>query len=156
MFQKAFLLACLALSGLLASTASADADPNDILGAWSFQTQPYRDGQCVMTGTMYLSDDPAQEEGIYGCELTALEMCSLWGQSIVRQTCEARRFGNQVSVRSEIAEVLERKGEFEDFAFNYVPDNFALTVKSASRMYGALVSAVSAPVEFRRRTEGIS
>jgi len=154
--QKALTLAVLVSCGAFTAPAHADADPNDILGAWSFQTQPYRDGQCVMTGTMFLTDDADGVDGKYDCELTALEMCSLWGQSVVRQTCEVRRFGNQVSVRSEIAEVLERKGELEGFSFNYVPDNFALTVKSASRMYGALVSAVSAPVEFRRRTEGIS
>ncbi|MEL6569231.1 MAG: hypothetical protein AAFQ22_12485 [Pseudomonadota bacterium] len=154
--QKAFFLALMVLMGWGSTPAIADADPNDILGVWSFQTQPYRDGQCVMSGTMHLSHDGENEDGVYACELTALEMCSLWGQSIVRQDCEARRFGNQVSIRSEIAEVLERKGELEDFTFNYVPDNFAVTVKSATRMYGALVSAVTAPVEFRRRTEGIS
>lgn len=154
--QKAFVLALLALSGVLAAPAMADADPGDILGTWSFQTQPYRDGQCIMSGTMHLSHDPENEDGVYACELTALEMCSLWGQSIVRQNCEARRFGNQVSIRSEIAEVLERKGEVEGFAFNYVPDNFAVTVKGPKRMFGALVSAVTAPVEFRRQTEGIS
>ncbi|MEM9739234.1 MAG: hypothetical protein AAF829_05140 [Pseudomonadota bacterium] len=154
--QKAFTLALIMLSGAFAGPATADADPSDILGIWSFQTQPYRDGQCIMSGTMHLSHDSENQEDLYACELTALEMCSLWGQSIVRQSCQARRFGDQVSIRSEIAEVLERKGELENFSFNYVPDNFAVTVKSPIRMYGALVSAVTAPVEFRRQVDGIS
>ncbi|MEO0467303.1 MAG: hypothetical protein AAF216_12240 [Pseudomonadota bacterium] len=130
------------------------SDPTDVLGVWAFQTKPYRDGTCVMTGRMHLSSN--SEDGIYDCELTALEKCSVWGQSLVRQSCTARRFGNQVSVRSNVEEVLERKSEIEGMIFNYVPDNFALTVQSSQRMYGALVSAVTAPVEFRRSDEGVS
>jgi hypothetical protein len=143
---------------LLGAPALADAaggrDPGDVLGTWRFQTKPYRGGQCIMSGLMHLKDAP--ESGVYSCELTALEVCSLWGRSRVRQSCEARRFGNQVSVRSSIEEFLETKSDLEDYTFNYVPDNFALTVQSAERMYGSLVSAVTAPVEFRRTREGVS
>lgn len=148
------VLAVIALGAPVAGADHPENDPSDILGVWSFQTQPYRDGACRMTGTMHLSHN--EEDGVYDCELTALEMCSLWGQSIVRQSCTARRFGDQVSVRSQIAEVLERKGDIESMSFNYVPDNFALTVKSSVRMYGALVSAVNAQVEFHRSDEGVS
>lgn len=142
---------------LLASTimmlfpATADTrDPGDVLGSWTFQTKPYRGGQCMMSGTMRLSDDP--QEGVYGCELTAVEVCSMWGRSVVLQTCRARRFGNQVSVRSQISQMLEQKAE----GLIYVPDNFSLTIQDASRMFGALVSAATAPVEFRRTEDGIS
>ncbi|MEM7767468.1 MAG: hypothetical protein AAF253_08270 [Pseudomonadota bacterium] len=140
---------------VLALPAAADApDPGDVLGAWTFQTSPYRDGQCLMSGTMRLTPNP--EEGVYGCELTAMEICSLWGRSLVRQSCVARRFGNQVSIRSTIEEMLETKLSHEDMELSYVPDNFALTIQSAQRMFGSLVSAVSAPVEFRRAEAGIS
>lgn len=122
----------------------------DILGTWSFQTKPYRQGSCLMTGTMYLS--PHEEEGVYNCELTAVEMCSMWGRSVVRQSCEARRFGNQVSIRSHVEEMLESKAE----GLTYVPDNFTLTIQSSKRMFGALVSAVTAPAEFLRSNDGIS
>jgi len=150
------LMSCMAIGS---GAAMADTDPNagdprDVLGVWTFQTQPYRDGSCRMTGRMHLSSDP--ENGVYGCELTALEVCSLWGQSVVRQSRTERRFGNQVSVRSQVEEILESKSEIEGFVLNYVPDNFALTVQSSERMYGALVSAVTAPVEFRRSEEGMS
>jgi len=145
----------------LAGAAFADSepettsgDPTDVLGVWAFQTDPYRDGSCIMTGRMHLSSNP--ESGLYDCELTALEKCSLWGQSLVRQSCTARRFGNQVSVRSNVEEILEKKSDIEGFVLTYVPDNFALTVQSSQRMYGALVSAVTAPVEFRRSEEGVS
>ncbi|MEL6244255.1 MAG: hypothetical protein AAFQ21_06115 [Pseudomonadota bacterium] len=140
---------------LIAGPAAADADPEDVLGAWTFQTQPYRSGACSMSGTMHLS--PAPEAGVYGCELTAVEECVGWGRSVVVQSCTARRFGNQVSVRSVIEQMLESKfDEDEHPGLGYVPDNFALTIQDPMRMYGALISAVSAPVEFRRSVEGVS
>lgn len=141
---------CAALLSLVALPAYADSDPSDVLGSWSFQTKPYRDGQCIMTGTMRLSSHP--EDGVYDCELTAVEVCSMWGRSVVLQKCEARRFGNQVSVRSQITQMLEQKVE----GLIYVPDNFTLTIQDHSRMWGALVSAATAPVEFRRSEDGIS
>ncbi|MEL7283868.1 MAG: hypothetical protein AAGJ68_05135 [Pseudomonadota bacterium] len=138
------------LSLSLMSATADTKDPSDVLGAWSFQTKPYRDGQCIMTGTMRLSSHP--EEGLYECELTAVEVCSMWGRSVVLQECKARRFGNQVSVRSQITQLLEQKVE----GLIYVPDNFSLTIQDHSRMWGALVSAATAPVEFRRSEDGIS
>ena len=138
------------LSLSLMSATADTKDPSDVLGAWSFQTKPYRDGRCIMTGTMRLSSHP--EEGLYECELTAVEVCSMWGRSVVLQECKARRFGNQVSVRSQITQLLEQKVE----GLIYVPDNFSLTIQDHSRMWGALVSAATAPVEFRRSEDGIS
>ena len=150
-WRPAALLIAVAMTVLPAS-ASKDGkgDPGDVLGTWSFQTKPYRQGECVMTGTMNLSPHP--EDGEYTCELTAVEMCSMWGRSVVRQSCAAKRFGNQMSIRSRIEEMLESKVE----GLIYVPDNFTLTVQSEDRMFGALVSAVTAPVEFRRANDGIS
>jgi len=138
------------LSVFLLSAEADTKDPGDVLGSWSFQTNPYRQGQCIMTGTMRLTSHP--EDGLYNCELTAVEVCSMWGKSVVLQQCQARRFGNQVSVRSEITEMLEQKVE----GLIYVPDNFSLTIQDHSRMWGALVSAATAPVEFRRSEDGIS
>ncbi|MFN7054552.1 hypothetical protein [Hyphomonas sp.] len=146
------LMAALALAAVAALPAQAKngSDSTDVLGNWSFQTSPYRGGQCVMTGTMRLTPHP--DSGRYNCELTAVEMCSMWGRSVVRQSCDATRFGNQVSIRSTIEEMLESKFE----GLLYVPDNFTLTIQSPQRMFGALVSAVTAPVEFRRASDGIS
>ena len=141
---------CAGLFCLVSLPAQADTDPSDILGSWSFQTKPYRGGECLMTGTMRLTPHP--EEGLYECELTAVEVCSMWGRSVVLQQCEARRFGNQVSIRSSISQMLEQKVE----GLIYVPDNFTLTIQDHSRMWGALVSAATAPVEFRRSEDGIS
>ena len=110
MFRTRFRLAAVAAMALLAcAPASAgnddDADKSDVLGAWTFQTRPYRGGTCLM-----------------------------------------------VSIRSQIEEMLEAKIE----GLIYMPDNFTLTIESADRMFGALVSAVTAPAEFRRANDGIS
>jgi hypothetical protein len=155
MFRTRFRLAATAILAVLACAPvsagnSKDVDKTDVLGAWTFQTRPYRNGTCLMTGTMNLSPHP--EPGQYTCELTAVEVCSAWGRSVVRQSCQARRFGDQVSIRSQIEEMLETK--IEDMI--YMPDNFTLTIESADRMFGALVSAVTAPAEFRRANDGIS
>ncbi len=131
-------------------SGGTDRNNRDIVGSWSFQTKPYREGSCSMTGTMVLAPQEAQDT--YDCELIAIETCTMWGRSVVRQSCQARRFGNQLSVRSTIEEMIETKTE----GLVYVPDNFTLTIQSPSRMFGALVSAVTAPVEFRRATEGVS
>jgi hypothetical protein len=146
----ALVIAVAAAMPAEANKGKADKDKSDVLGTWSFQTKPYRQGQCVMTGTMSLTPHP--DEGLYNCELTAVEMCTMWGRSVVRQSCEARRSGDQVSIRSTIEEMLETKAP----DLIYVPDNFSLTVQSHDRMFGALVSAVTAPVEFRRANDGIS
>lgn len=146
----AFILAGLVFSAPAASATEGGKDSSDILGNWTFQTKPYREGKCVMTGTMRLT--PAPESGVYDCELTAVEVCSMWGRSVVLQQCTARRFNNQLSIRSEIDQFLETKLE----GLIYVPDNFALTIQSAKRMYGSLVSAATAPAIFIRAEEGIS
>ena len=147
-------IAALAVAGALFASSPVSAgsgdDPGDVLGTWSFRTKPYRQGECLMTGTMYLSPHPEKDQ--YTCELTAVEVCTVWGRSVVRQSCKARRFGDQLSIRSEIEEMLEAKVE----GLVYVPDNFTLTIESPDRMFGALVSAVTAPAEFRRATDGIS
>ncbi|QYJ00998.1 hypothetical protein KUV46_01065 [Thalassovita mediterranea] len=148
-------LACLTIALLAAGPAATaqdagKSDPGDVLGNWTFQTKPYREGQCIMSGTMRLTPHP--DAGLYNCELTAVEVCSMWGRSVVVQSCKARRFNDQVSIRSEIEQFVESKAE----GLVYVPDNFALTVQDARRMYGSLVSAATAPVEFIRAEEGIS
>ena len=90
-------MAALAVAGILMATTPVHAgtgdDPTDVLGTWSFRTKPYRGGECLMTGTMNLTPHP--EEGQYTCELTAVEVCTVWGRSVVRQSCKARRFGDQ-------------------------------------------------------------
>ena len=146
----ACLTACLAMIAPGAYATGGDKDAADILGNWTFQTKPYRNGQCVMTGTMRLT--PSPESGLYECELTAVDVCSMWGRSVVLQQCKARRTGDQLSIRSEIDQFLESKLE----GLIYVPDNFALTIQSAKRMYGSLISAATAPAIFVRAEEGIS
>lgn len=101
MFQAKLGLAAMVFAGFLAcapahADSKSETDPTDVIGTWSFQTKPYRGGECMMSGTMYLSPHP--EDGQYACELTAVEVCSMWGRSVVRQSCQARRFGNQIDL----------------------------------------------------------
>ncbi len=143
------LAASLILMPGKAEASAREETASGILGFWVFETTVYRGGDCRMTGQLNLSADP--ETGHYACELIAQEQCETWGRARVHQTCTAQRFGNQVSIRSRIAEVLEATGPTgAEIDIGYVPDNFALTIQGPDRMYGALVSAVTATAEFRR------
>ena len=136
------------------AVAEDKRDPNDMLGKWTFQTERYKNGggYCSMSGSMTVTPNP--EAGLYDCEVTAIEECEIWGKSVVVQSCRVRRTRNQVAIRSVIEQTLEYKMKVE--GLTYVPDNFALTVQSQNLMYGSLISAINAPVEFRRSLDGIS
>ncbi len=119
----------------------------DVTGSWTFIANVHP--ACTFTGTATLTatDNP----NLYGCELTANQICEPDFDYSVRQTCTARRVGNQLSIRSEITEFL--RGEPSDY---YFPDNFSLSIKSGQRMFGALISSASFSAEFIRSEDGIS
>lgn len=156
MFSRKLLIALpvMLIAALPVSAEDSSPDPIDMLGKWTFATRPYQNGggSCNMSGTMTVSPNP--EAGLYDCEVTAVEECEAWGKSVVVQSCKVRRTRNQVAIRSVIEQTLEYKMRVE--GLTYIPDNFALTVQSPDLMYGSLISAVNAPVEFRRSLDGIS
>ena len=71
-------------------------------------------------------------------EVTARQSCPMLEEDyLVRQDCALHRMlGNQLSVRCRIVEFVN--GNESPF---YYPDNFTLTIESAARMHGALVSS---------------
>lgn len=155
MFLRTLFVSLIAaLITAMPAIAEDKPDPIDMLGKWTFQTNTYQNGggSCNMSGTMTVT--PNEESGLYDCEVTAAEDCEAWGKSVVEQSCKVRRTRNQVAIRSVIENKLEYKADIE--GLTYVPDNFALTVQSPNLMYGSLISAVNAPVEFRRSLDGIS
>lgn len=103
-----------------------------VQGSWSF-TAWTGDG-CDFNGVATLGPENGTE-GEMSCELTARQSCSADLSWTVRQTCTAKRMGNRVIIRSEIAEFLEGPG-----TDSYLPDNFVLTIDTARRMFGALHS----------------
>lgn len=152
--RKLFIALPVMIAAALPVAAEETSDPIDMLGKWTFATRPYVNGiaSCNMSGTMTVTANP--EPGLYDCEVTAKEECDAWGTSVVVQSCKVRRTRNQVAIRSIIEQTLEYKMKVE--GLTYVPDNFALTVQSPDLMYGSLISAINAPVEFRRSLDGIS
>nr|WP_070960137.1 hypothetical protein [Hyphomonas sp. Mor2] len=139
-----WLTACLGLA-MLSPTSLADAN---IAGQWSF-TANVSDG-CTFGGSAHL--EKTGESSFKG-ELTARQSCEYLPEDyLVRQDCNASMLGNQLSVRCRIVEFVN--GFESPF---YAPDNFTLTIQSASRMHGALVSAGSVmPAEWKRAEGGIS
>lgn len=105
---------------------------------------------CSFGGSAYLEKTA---DGRFKGELTARQSCAeLPEDYLVRQDCQATQLGNQLSVRCAIVEFVN--GFESPF---YYPDNFTLTIESAARMHGALVSAGGArPAEWIRDERGIS
>lgn len=140
------LLAALALLAAPTTLAAADTDEVSVLGSWTFEAKT-RDG-CEFGGVAYLT--AGEDAEIHACELTARQACPAITY-VVRQSCTARRSGEQLIIRSAVEEFLEGEP-----TAGYWPDNFILTIKSESRMIGALLSHGSYAAEFRRTQEGVS
>lgn len=150
---KALTMAGLILSasGLpsFAEAIGPQRAPN-LSGHWTFKTEPYRNGVCTMRGSLTLIEDYGTSG--YACELTAVETCNPQGESIVLQSCNVSQNGQELTIRSEVIDLLQEKPG----STGYVPDHFVLTIDSQSEMNGQLVSAVQAPVRFSKETAGIS
>lgn len=130
---------------LLARPAGADIN---IAGQWTFNADIA--AECSFGGSAHLEKTG---ENTFRGELTARQSCtSLPEDYLVRQDCSASVLGNQLSVRCQIVEFIN--GYESPF---YMPDNFTLTIQSAARMHGALVSAGGVrPAEWKRAEGGIS
>ena len=139
------LLTAFVFASLLAHPALADSN---IAGQWTFSANVSDD--CSFGGTAHL--EKTSDTTFIG-ELTARQSCpDLPEDYLVRQDCSASMLGNQLSVRCRIVEFIN--GFESPF---YAPDNFTLTIQSASRMHGALVSAGGVmPAEWKRAEGGIS
>ena len=128
-------------------TSPADADIN-IAGQWTFNANVAE--ECSFGGTAHLKKTG---DKTFKGEITARQSCtSLSEDYLVRQDCNASVLGNQLSVRCQIVEFLNG---FE--SQYYYPDNFTLTIESAARMHGALISSGGArPAVWKRAEGGIS
>lgn len=118
----------------------------DIAGQWNFVANTGTD--CTFTGTAFLTPTDTATE--FGCQLTAIQLCSTetWE---VRQSCDVVQDGDSVVVISTIDEFVQGIDNG-----GYRPDNFKLTIKSADLMTGVLVSWGLHLAEFRRSEGSIS
>ena len=132
---------------LILGALSAAADAN-IAGHWTFSANLEAD--CEFGGQAFLE---RTGENTFEGEVTARQSCAMLEEDyLVRQACDASQLGNQLSVRCRIVEFLSG----DETAF-YYPDNFTLTIESAIRMHGALVSSgMAKPAEWVRAERGIS
>ncbi len=142
------------LSGGLTS-ASAQSGAERAIGSWDFQSVPYRDDTCQMSGTMRIRPDrdaSGRSTGELSCAFTAVEACIGQDRWIVEQICTVENSGDQLSISSSIVNFIEA----DTFTGSYLPDHFVLTIESASRMKGQIISSISAGVEFVRQEEAVS
>lgn len=131
-------LACLASVG-------AAAAPAKIEGVWAFRTAPYREGVCVLSGTMTIRKTAVPNA--YVCSFVAFEVCEDQ-RARAEETCSAKHTPSGLEITSTLKNVTP--------ALNYVPDDFALDAVSSTRMEGLMLSAADAAVVFTRPDPAIS
>lgn len=129
----------------LALSAAAAAAPAKIEGMWAFRTAPYREGSCVLSGTMTIR--PTAKPDDFTCTFVAFEACEDV-RARAEQTCTLTRTEAGVEITSTLKNVTP--------ALNYVPDHFALDQVSTTRMEGLMLSAADAEVVFTRPNPAIS
>lgn len=142
------LAATLAGAAMISASMVAAAAPGpNLSGLWAFETQPYREGSCKLTGTMVMR--PGPRPGSYTCTMVANESCEGIAAR-AEQTCTAELDDDGVlSIQSSVT-------RYTPTDIDYLPDDFQLDKVSASRMEGTLESAAIAPVVFVRPDPAIS
>lgn len=136
-------------TALLGPLAHAnDADDFNLAGSWTINVDDNE--ACEFNGRITIKPMP---DGNYEGELTMRHACpSFIEEYIVRQKATISVMRNQVSVRSEIIEFLSGTP-----AEGYAPDNFALTIQSANRLFGVQTDRWGTePAEWVRQASGIS
>jgi len=132
------------------SVADTNRPVVDISGAWNISTTITSSSGCKFTGIAQLNT--TAEPKRYDCTLTTTHICDGRYHFVVEQTCTAKNFGSQVSIRSTITRYLKRDTEpgWEE----YRADNFALTIKSNDELFGNLNGRHIA--RWKRSESGIS
>ncbi len=104
-----------------------------------------------MTGRMSIRSSTVSPNA-FTCSFVSVEDCNGLDPWVVEQSCEAEKRDAELTISSRIVSFLEAK----EFTGSYAPDHFVLNINSKSQMTGALISAIKAPVEFRREKENLS
>lgn len=131
-------------------TPAPRAVSTPIGGAWTFQSEPYRGGVCTMSGQMQIRPDEASPS--YDCNFVAVEDCAGEDRWVVEQSCKAVEREGRLYIKSAITGFIEAEASTD----SYLTDNFQLEIRSRSLMEGFLVSAVTAPIRFRRAVDLVS
>lgn len=137
------------VAALVLATAADEAAPR-LAGAWAFKTEPYREGQCVLTGSMTLRAVGADGKTYTGT-ITARERCQEYEDVFAEQSCIATLTPEGLAIRSTVEKVRP-----ETMLGAYAADSFLLPEVSGQRMRGELRSATRAPAEFVRPVAAIS
>jgi hypothetical protein len=127
------IVVVLAALGLIALAPAARAQPDNLAGAWAFQSEPYGNEQFAVS----MSGAAVWEEarnGRYAIRLTANELIVERTSNRSRiitahQNCSGERDGAQIAISCEMAEPLE----------GYTPDAFLLQA-SDGQLAGVLNS----------------
>lgn len=128
--------------------AQAEAAPDESLaGVWVFQSAPFFGFGVTqeISGEMELI---AAGDGTYTCTLSVSDRIPEEDVTIqTEQTCVAVREGDTLHIESTVISV-------EPNSYNYVPDNFTLTIEASCRMSGVMHAAGDDAVDSEFRCGG--
>ncbi len=111
----------------VALTAAMPAFADDVTGDWLFDTSKFADNDCQITGRITFKE--TKIKNTYTCVFESEQICGKINGNLyirVQQSCTAQRIGKQVSIKTRVDKVLERRPSVpypEDY---YLADNFIL------------------------------
>lgn len=116
--------------------------PPNLAGVWGFETAPEGAWGCVISGRAQLR--ATSRRGEYDVRMQAVQRCEREYRDEVRteQTCTARVAAMQISMECRLNEEPE--------GYEYLPDNFVLTIRNGALMEGQLISGWVANASWRR------
>lgn len=117
--------------------------PPNLAGVWGFETAPEPTWGCVISGRAQVR--ATSRRGEYDVRMQAVQRCEREYREEVRteQTCIGRYLaGGQFFLDCRLNEAPED--------YEYLPDNFHLTVRSNTLMEGRLISGWIANASWRR------
>lgn len=128
----------IALGGALFAATPAHAQ--SVAGPWRLETSTF-DDDCKIVGRMTIL--PTKTPNVYTCKFVSEQICGPLNGDLyikVEQTCSAEVLGRQVSIKSQVARVLERRPKTppgDDPMDGYLADNFFVVLsKSMQEMIG--------------------
>lgn len=115
----------------VALTAAMPAFADDVTGDWLFDTSKFADNDCQITGRITFKE--TKIKNTYTCVFESEQICGKINGNLyirVQQSCTAQRIGKQVSIKTRVDKVLERRPSVPNPEDYYLADNFILQLSN--------------------------
>src|SRR5262245_61253387 len=139
--MRGWMIAALALA--VATSAAAQSQAASLAGAWTYRTDVWTTGRCVISGDAMLTPIAGRADQ-YRAHLVSTEACDYGGGAVAEQECVVLQDGQTVLVQCRVTRTNSSAG--------YLPDDFVLQMRTHDHLVGRLTANWNAPAEWRRRS----